>query len=120
MTVGTQTDKTTIDGLMSNLAVAIRNLAQKGDNLITPLASGNDIHGMLVAIGYDDTAQSPSPMNPDGLSDAALAARYIGYMKTLIGIYEGTVYQGGDGTANSLPTLFNYDNALSPLWAGQI
>lgn len=119
MSVGRQTDKTNVDNQLSDLVVQLRNLATKAGYLITPMkVTGNrDIHAALVAIGFDD---SPNPANPDGQSDAQLAAYYIGLMNTLIGIYYGTVPQGGDGTANSLPTFYNFNEALSPLWGGQM
>ena len=69
----------------------------------------------LTAIGYSN---APDPANPGGVSDAALAAQYLGYMSTLGGIYYGVVQQGGTGGTGA--TTFNFDNALSPLWAGRL
>lgn len=56
-----------------------------------------------------------------GLSaaDAATMQTMINYMYNVAGVYYGTVFQGGDGTANSLPIKFNFDNGLSILWGGQ-
>jgi hypothetical protein len=107
-----------VDQQLSDLVVQLRNLATRATYLLTPLkvVAAGDIHAALVEVGYPDTA---NPANPNSQSDAQLAAYYVGLMNTLIGIYYGQVRQGGDGTANSA-TLYNFDQALSPLWGGQI
>ena len=48
--------------------------------------------------------------------DATSANLLLGYMNTLVGVYDGTVQAGGTG--GTVATMFNYANALSALWAG--
>lgn len=115
MSVGGQTSKVQIDQSLTDLAVAWRLISTKSTNLLTQLASSGDMHGTLVALGYSD---SPNAANPGGVSDAAYAANLVSYMSSIAGVYFGTVQHGGTGGTGAI--LFNYNNALSPLWAGQV
>lgn len=119
MAVGTQTSKGAVDQSLTDLAVTLRNLAQKAANMETMLnaAASGDVIAALAAIGYS-TTPDPTKPNPGGLSDAAYAAQFLGYMSTMSGIYYGQVQQGGtDGTG---ATLFDFNTALAPLWGGQL
>jgi hypothetical protein len=49
-------------------------------------------------------------------ADAASMLQYAGYLNTLVGCYQGTVQQGGSGGTGAI--LFNFQNALSAVWAG--
>jgi len=115
MSVGGQATKAAIDQSLTDLAVSLRNLAQQARNLETMAnANGNPIEA-LIAVGYSN---DPNPDNPGSISDAALAVQYLSYMSTLGGIYYGVVQQGGTGGTGAVE--FNFDNALSPLWAGRL
>ena len=115
MAVGGQASKAGIDASLTDLAVSLRNLAQQARNLETMANANGEPIEALVAVGYSN---EPNPDNPGSISDAALAAQYLGYMSTLGGIYYGIVQQGGSNGTGA--TLFNFDNALSPLWAGRL
>jgi hypothetical protein len=115
MSVGVQTNKGAIDASLTDLAVTLRNLAQKANNLMTPLqASGQPIATVLAELGY---ATDPNPANPGGVSDAAWAAQLIGYMSTMSGVYYGQIaLVNADGTTAAI----NFNTLLSPTWGGQI
>jgi hypothetical protein len=115
MAVGTQTNKGAIDASLTDLAVTLRNLAQKANNLMTPLqASGEPIATVLAQLGY---ATDANAANPGGLSDADYAAQLVGYMSTMSGVYYGQIaIANPDGTTAAI----NFNTALSPTWGGQI
>jgi hypothetical protein len=50
-------------------------------------------------------------------ADAQTVLNMINNMQTVQGVYKGTVQQGGSGGTGA--TLFNFEDALTPLWAGQ-
>lgn len=114
MSVGGQGSSGTVDGVLSNLAVSVRNLMQDATDLNTWINGQGNGLTYLSQLGYSTV---PSATNPGGLSDAALALQYIGYFTTLAGVYGGTVQQGGSGGTGA--TTFNFNNALAPLWAGR-
>jgi hypothetical protein len=108
MSVGAQMNSTTIDQLLTNISVGWRNLAQAAVNLATEINGQGNGLATLEALGYSSAA---NPANPGGVSDAQLALNYISYLGTNAGVFFGTASQG---------TQFNFNNALSPLWAGQV
>lgn len=110
MTVGAQAASSQVDNRLSSLARALRDDCQNIINLQTQFPT----LASLVAIGY---GSAPNAANPGGVSDAQYALNLINYMSTVAGCYKGTVQQGGNGGTGAV--LFNFDNALSALWAGQ-
>lgn len=114
MTVGVQPSNGSIDGILTNLAVGIRDLLLAATNLSTEINSQGNGVAYLGQLGYNT---APSATNPGGISDAQLAANYIGYFSTLSGVYNGSVQQGGSGGTGA--TTFNFNNALSQLWNGR-
>lgn len=116
--VGRQATKEMIDDILSDAVIGLRNLDTVLSNLTSQLEVGGDLHGALVQVGYDDTAQTASPLNPAGLSPAALAAYYIGLLTTLDGVYQGTVQCGGAGGTGA--SITNFRQALAPLQGGNV
>jgi hypothetical protein len=49
--------------------------------------------------------------------DAATVLTLVDYMNTVAQVYLGTVQSQGSGGTGAI--LFNFDSALTPLWAGQ-
>lgn len=117
MSVGGQANKESIDAALTDLAVSYRNLCTKIDRLSKQVnGQGNGI-AYLTRVGYDNTAANPA--NPGSQTDAAWALQAIAYLNTMSGVYHGLVRQGGDGSAGSA-TTFDFENALSLIWAGQL
>lgn len=108
MPVGNQMSSATVDQILTNLAVGWRNLAQAAVNLSTEINGQGNGLATLVNLGYSSAA---NPGNPGGVSDAQLALNYVSYLGTNAGVFFGTASQGTD---------FNFNNALSPLWSGQV
>lgn len=98
MSVGQQTNSSTIDATLTSLAIRIRELMDAAQNLNTLVSSGGNVLAFLESIGYS-------------AADAATAQTLIGYINNLQGVYHGTA---------TVAAPFNFDNALSPLWAGQV
>lgn len=116
MSVGTQPDTASISNTLTQLALQMRDLMQAIANLSTQVnGEGNGLQYLESVVGY---SSAPNPGNPGDQSDAAWALQAIAYMNTVAGVAGGTVRQGGDGSAGSA-TLFNFNQALSPLWNGQ-
>lgn len=114
MTVGGQTSASAVDSALTNNAIGLRNIMLGINNLNTWInGQGNGLQ-MLANLGYSTV---PTATNPGGVSDAQLAQNMIGYLNTLAGVYFGTVQQGGNGGTGAI--LFNFNNELSQLWAGQ-
>lgn len=107
MSVGNQLTKTTVDQSITNLAVQLRNVAWGIKNLNSQINGAGNGLAFLESIGYSNT---PNVNNPGGISDAQYALNLIGYMNTNSGVYYGSATQ---------TTQFNFDNGLSPVWAGQ-
>lgn len=105
MTVGNQPTASSVSSQMSALAVTLRNTLRSVSNLFESLqAIGSDnLTAGLEAIGFNST-------------DATTAETLLSYMNTIVGVYEGTVQQGGTGGTGA--TEFDFDNALSVLWGG--
>lgn len=95
MTVGTQANSSMIDGQLTTLSVAVRKLMQQIADLNTYVNGQAQGQALLQQLGYSS-------------ADATTALQMIGYLHTLAGVYFGTATQGTD---------FNFDNALSVLWA---
>jgi hypothetical protein len=67
-----------------------------------------------VGNGY---STSPNPANNGGVSDAQAVLDDINHLANVIGCYKGTVQQGGTGGTGAI--LFNFEDFLTHLWAGQ-
>lgn len=107
MPVGATIGRGQIDNTITAFAVQLRNLAAEIRNLdVSVNGQGNGL-AYLESIGYDSAA---NPANPGGVSDAQFALNMISYMHTISGVYFGTATQG---------TTFDFDQALSQVWAGQ-
>jgi len=117
MSVGAQVNKASIDASLTDLAVSFRNLAERAARLSTQVNGQGNGSAFLVRAGYDNVANNPE--NPGSQTDAAWALQEIAYLNTLVGVYHGAVRQGGDGSAGSA-TTFDFHNALSLLWSGQL
>lgn len=113
MSVGGQASTATINGSLTNLSTGIRNLMQGVTNLNTFVNGGGNGVNVLAELGFSTI---PTASNPGGVSDAQLALNIIGYLNTVSGVYYGTVQQGGTGGTGA--TMFNFNNALSLVWAG--
>ena len=107
MAVGTQPTVPAINDQMTQLSLQWRNVAQQSLNLFTTINEFGGDTGLTA--GFEAIGFSPT--------DAAAASSLLSYMNTLTGVYDGTVQAGGSGGTGA--TLFNYENALSILWAGQ-
>lgn len=114
MSVGGQATFGTIDSALTNLSVGMRNMMQGIANLNTTVNGQGNGLAYLNKIGYSTV---PTSDNPGGVSDAQLALNMISYLNTVAGVYHGTVQQGGSGGTGAI--TFDFNNALSVLWAGQ-
>jgi hypothetical protein len=102
--VGNQPTNGAVDGQITNLSVSLRNLMQNISNLSTWINGQNQGLTYLESLGYST-------------GDAQTVLTLIAYMNTISGVYYGTVQQGGSGGTGAIE--FDYNNALSQLWAGQ-
>jgi hypothetical protein len=92
----------------------MRNLLGQIRNQNTAVNNQGQGLAYMEALGYTSTAD---PANPSSISDAQYALNLLANLNTIGGVYYGTVQAGGSGGTGA--TLVNYDNILSPLWAGQ-
>jgi hypothetical protein len=95
MAIGDQGTVAGINQTLTTNALAMRNLMQQildDQEGITDLGLAG-----LEALGFSS-------------GDAANVITMFSYMNTIAGVYKGTLTQG---------TTFNFDNALSGLWAGE-
>lgn len=114
MAVGQQLNKAAIDQLLTNYSTRMRSLMEDVANLsLTVNGTGQGL-AVLTAMGYSGTA---NPANPASMSDAAYALQLLAYLNTVAGVCNGTVQAGGSGGTGAV--AFNYNSALSVLWAGQ-
>lgn len=104
MPVGTQPSAASISNALTQYALAMRDIMQSVSNLSTQVNGGGN--GLATLEGYGYSA-----------ADASSAQQLIAYMNTVAGCYFGTVQQGGTGGTGA--SLFNFNQALSPLWNGQ-
>lgn len=102
MTVGNQASTGSIDASLSSNALQLREACRTAANFQEFVVSLG-LSG-LEALGY-----SPA--------DAQSVLTFASYMNNVAGCYFGTVQQGGSGGTGAI--LFNFDNALCQLWAGQ-
>lgn len=114
MTVGTQANSQQIDARLTQLAVQMRNVMTAVTQLNTQVNGQGDGLAVLEAAGY---SSGDNPDNPGSMSDAAYALQKLAYLSTVAGCYLGTVQQGGSGGTGAAE--FDFDNALSTLWALQ-
>lgn len=114
MTVGTQANSQQIDARLTQLAVQMRNVMANVTYLNTQVNGQGNGLAVLEAAGYSGGG---NPDNPGSMSDAAYALQKLAYLSTLSGCYYGTVQQGGAGGTGAVE--FDFDNALSTLWALQ-
>lgn len=114
MSVGSQASTATMDQNLTNFSHSLRDLCVKIKNLNTEINNQGQGLAAMQALGYSSAA---NPQNPGGISDSQWALNALAYLNTIAGAYFGTVQQGGTGGTGAI--LFNFDNALSPLWAGQ-
>jgi hypothetical protein len=95
MTVGQPASETGINGTLTTLALQLRELA---DDILEQWAYLNKLGtGGLQNLGF-----SPA--------DAQAALDAVDHMQTVAAVYKGTATQG---------TAFNFEDALTILWAGQ-
>lgn len=114
MSVGLQFNKDQVDSKLTSLAVQMRNVMTYVGYLNTQVNGQGNGLAVLEAAGYSADA---NPDNPGSQSDAAYALQKLAYLNTVAGVYYGTVQQGGAGGTGAAE--FDFDNALSTLWALQ-
>jgi len=102
MPVGAQANQGQVNQTLTQLALQWRNLAaqtiQQGQYLNKEGLTG------LEGMGFS-------------AADAQSVLTLIDYMMSCAGCYKGTVQQGGSNGAGAI--MFNFEDALTPLWAGQ-
>lgn len=103
------------------MSVGIQPSASQIDTNITILA--NSLRKIMEQL--NDYAKQINGLGQSGLetagyaaADATTALQIIGYYSTIVGVYYGTVQQGGSGGDGA--STFDFDNALSQLWGGQV
>lgn len=107
MTVGNQTTVTQVNSNLSSYALQMRQLMRQ---IL-------DQWQYLNQLGQTGLENLGGTGNGFSSADAAQVLTYIDYMQTVAGVYMGTVQaQGSGGTA---AILYDFDSALTPLWAGQ-
>lgn len=104
MAVGNVVTQATLNQNLSLLAVQLRDLMQQVSNLSLGINGQANGLAVLEAAGYS-------------AEDAAAVIEMVAYMNTVAGAYFGTVQQGGSGGSGA--STFNFNQALSQLWAGQ-
>lgn len=114
MTVGTQANSQQIDARLTQLAVQLRDVITRITQLNTQVNGQGNGLTVLELAGY---SSGDNTDNPGSMSDAAYALQKLAYLSTVAGCYLGTVQQGGSGGTGAVE--FDFDNALSTLWALQ-
>ncbi|SRR6266487_2271749 len=102
MTVGTQTSQGAVNQSLTELAQGLRDLCNhilQQQGFLNKLGSTG-----LTGLGFTS-------------GDAATVLDDINHMATVAGCYKGTVQQGGTGGTGAI--LFNFEDFLTHLWAGQ-
>ncbi|SRR6266702_904202 len=102
MAVGQQATSQSVNAVLTSLALRLRDVCDDIRNYqsyVTSLGSAG-----LVALGLS-------------AADATAILAQANYLANVSGCYFGTVQQGGTGGTGAI--LFNFDNELSQLWAGQ-
>lgn len=108
MPVGASLGSSQMDNILTNLAVNYRNISQLAANLAIEVNGQGQGLAFLESIGYSN---DPNPGNPGGISDAAWALQLVDYFSTVSGVWFGTATQ---------PSEFPFNNAVAPLWGGQV
>lgn len=114
MSVGIQFNSDQVDSKLTQLAVQLRDVITRITQLNTQVNGQGDGLTVLETAGYSGDA---NPANPASMSDAAYALQKLAYLSTVAGCYLGTVQQGGTGGTGAVE--FDFDNALSTVWALQ-
>lgn len=101
MSVGSQPSQGNINQTLTQLALSLRDLA----------------NGMLQQQAYL-TKLGLAGLEGLGFTagDAQQVLTDVNYMAAVAGCYKGTVQQGGTGGTGAI--LFNFEDALTPLWGG--
>jgi len=107
MPVGATIGHDQVNNTITSLAVRMRDLMEDVRHLDLEVNGQGNGLAYLQSIGFDGAA---NPANPGGKSDAQYALDTISYLHTVSGVYAGTATQA---------TAFNFDQALSAVWAGQ-
>lgn len=94
--------------LITQLALRLQDAAVTIANLNLSVNGQGQGLAYLEGIGY---ASAPSPANPGGVSDAALALSVISYENTVAAVYFGNATQS---------PAFAFHQQLSAVWAGQV
>jgi len=102
MSVGNQATEASVNQSLSDAALQLRNLCQAIMNFQSWIVQEGTAG--LEAMGFS-------------AADAAAVLTMSSYMNTVAGCYFGTVQQGGSGGTGAI--MFNFNNALCGLWAGQ-
>jgi hypothetical protein len=105
MSVGNQPTSGQLDSQMTALANNLRKIMGQIRDLNTEINGSGAGTATLETAGYNST-------------DAATFLQLLAYFNTLSGVYYGTVQAGGTGGNGAID--FDYDNALSALWAGVV
>ncbi len=108
MPVGATIGSSQIDNMITSFAVHLRDVCREIANLDLSVNGQGQGLAYLQSIGYSNT---PDAKNPGGVSDAQHALNVISYLNTVAGVYFGTATQA---------TIFNFDQQLSEVWAGQV
>jgi hypothetical protein len=108
MAVGASIGSDQVNNIITALAVGLRDIARQISNLNLAVNGQGTGLAYLESLGFGSAA---NPGNPGDVSDAQLALNMISYMNTVAGVYFGTATQGSD---------FDFDQALSQVWAGQV
>jgi hypothetical protein len=105
MAVGSQANQGNVNQTLTQMALSLRTVMRQVEDFGLWV---NGPAGIGLA-GLEGLGFSPA--------DAQTVLSFCGYMQNVAGCYYGTVQQGGTGGTGAV--LFNFDSALSPLWAGQ-
>lgn len=117
MAVGNPTTVAQTNNVLTSLATQIRELAHQvlaQQAYLVKLGTTGLANIGGTGNGFSTTA---NPANNGGVSDAQAVLDDINHMATVIGCYKGTVQQGGTGGTGAI--LFNFEDFLTHLWAGQ-
>jgi hypothetical protein len=101
MTVGETLTQAQVNNLLTQLALQVRNVMDQIRMQQTPVLNMGQTG--LEGLGYSST-------------DATTVLTLFGYLASLSQIYYGQLQQGGTGGTGAIE--FDFDNALSAVWAG--
>lgn len=109
MAAGNQATRQTIDSTLSSFTVQLRELMEA-------IAKQQAFVVKLGLTGLEGLASSGGPPSYTA-AEAQAVLDAFNHMGTIVGVYMGTVQQGGTGGTGA--TLFNFEDSLTPYWAGQ-